>query len=173
MTKKAASNARSFQPLMRLAPYAMRYKRLVLMALFSLLLASGATLSLPTFVRGLVDQGLSQGDIGFVDQYAGWLLLVVVFLALGSALRYYFVIVLGERVVNDLRSDVFSKLTLLSPNFYDQARSGEVISRLTADATQIKSAVGASASMALRNFLLFVGAGAMMVYTSPSMSAMV
>jgi ATP-binding cassette subfamily B protein len=173
MTKKAASNARSFQPLMRLAPYAMRYKRLVLMALFSLLLASGATLSLPTFVRGLVDQGLSQGDIGFVDQYAGWLLLVVVFLALGSALRYYFVIVLGERVVNDLRSDVFSKLTLLSPHFYDQARSGEVISRLTADATQIKSAVGASASMALRNFLLFVGAGAMMVYTSPSMSAMV
>ena len=91
------------------------------------------------FVRGLVDQGLSQGDIGFVDQYAGWLLLVVVFLALGSALRYYFVIVLGERVVNDLRSDVFSKLTLLSPHFYDQARSGEVISRLTADATQIKS----------------------------------
>lgn len=173
MTKTDAPKGRSFQPLMRLAPYALRYRSMVAMALFSLLLASGATLSLPTFVRGLVDQGLSQGDIGFVDQYAGWLLLVVALLALGSALRYYFVIVLGERVVNDLRSDVFAKLTLLSPHFYDQARSGEVISRLTADATQIKSAVGASASMALRNFLLFVGAGAMMVVTSPAMSAMV
>lgn len=173
MTRATSPSSSTLGPLWRLAPYAWRYKGLVLMALGALILASAATLSLPTFVRGLVDEGLGAGNVAFVDHYTGWLLLVVACLALASAMRYYFVIVLGERVVNDLRGDVFAKLTDLSPNFYDQARSGEIVSRLTADATQIKSAVGASASMALRNLLLFLGAGIMMVVTSPHMSALV
>ena len=162
-----------FQPLLRLAPYALHYRGAVLSALVSLLVASLATLSLPVLVRGLVDRGLSQDNVALVDQYAGWLVLAVLFLALASACRYYFVIILGERVVNDLRRDVFAKLTHLSPSFFDQVRSGEIVSRLTADATQIKTAVGASASMALRNLLLFVGAGVMMVVTSPQMSLLV
>ena len=161
------------QPLMRLAPYALRYRWSVAAALLALLVASFATLSLPVLVRGLIDQGLSQDNVVQVDHYTGWLILAVLFLALASASRYYFVIILGERVVNDLRRDVFAKLTDLSPVFFDRVRSGEIVSRMTADATQIKSAVGASASMALRNLLLFAGAGVMMVVTSPSMSLMV
>ena len=173
MADTQAASSPHFQPLVRLAPYALRYRSSVIAALVSLLVASLATLSLPVLVRGLVDQGLSNDNVALVDQYTGWLILAVAFLALASASRYYFVIILGERVVNDLRRDVFGKLTNLSPEFFDRVRSGEIVSRLTADATQIKSAVGASASMALRNFLLFVGAGVMMVVTSPEMSLLV
>ena len=101
------------------------------------------------------------------------LILVVGVLALASALRYYLVITLGERVVADLRSAVFRHLTALDPAFFDQAKSGEIVSRLTADTTQVKSAFGVSISIALRNAFLFVGAVALMILTSPKLSALV
>ena len=94
-------------------------------------------------------------------------------LAFASASRYYLVMTIGERIVADLRRDVFAHLISLSPSFFDSARSGELISRLTADTTQIKSAVGASVSIALRNIMLFFGAAAMMVVTSPRLSGFV
>ena len=94
-------------------------------------------------------------------------------LAGASALRYYLVTTLGERIVADLRAEVFGHLTALSPAFFDKAQSGEMLSRLTADTTQIKSAVGASVSIALRNLVLFLGAATMMVVTSPKLSAFV
>jgi ABC transporter fused permease/ATP-binding protein len=98
---------------------------------------------------------------------------VVAVLALASASRFYLVMTIGERIVADLRRDVFAHLMSLSPAFFDSARSGELISRLTADTTQIKSAVGASVSVALRNLMLFIGATAMMVITSPRLSGFV
>jgi ATP-binding cassette subfamily B protein len=88
-------------------------------------------------------------------------------------MRYYLVTTLGERVVADLRSAVFDHLTTLSASFFDTAKTGELISRLTADTTQIKTAVGASASIALRNLVLFAGSAAMMVVTSPRLSGFV
>ena len=94
-------------------------------------------------------------------------------MAIASAARYYFVIWLGERVISDLRKDVFSHVASLSPSFFDTAQSGEIVSRLTADTTQIKSAVGATASMALRNTILGIGAVGAMVYTSPRLSLIV
>ena len=94
-------------------------------------------------------------------------------LALASALRYYFVVTLGERVVADLRAAVFRHLTRLDPAFFDAAQTGEIVSRLTADTTQVKSAFGASVSIALRNLVLFAGAVVMMVVTSPKLSALV
>src|SRR6202044_1019106 len=80
---------------------------------------------------------------------------------------------LGERIVADLRGDVFAHITSLSAAFFDEAKTGELISRLTADTTQIKAAVGSSVSVALRNFVLFIGAGHMMVVSSPRLSAFV
>ncbi len=97
----------------------------------------------------------------------------MIVIALAAATRYYLVTTLGERVVADLRRDVFAHLTELDAAFYDRARTGELVSRLTADTTQIKSAFGASASIALRNLFMFVGATALMVYTSPKLSALV
>ncbi|MGQ2970847.1 MAG: ABC transporter transmembrane domain-containing protein, partial [Allorhizobium sp.] len=82
-------------------------------------------------------------------------------------------ITLGERVVSDIRRDVFAHVTRLSPGFFDTVQSGEIVSRLTADTTQIKSAVGATASVALRNLIMGLGALAMMVVTSPKLSGLV
>ena len=88
-----------------------------------------------------------------MNQYFAVMLAVVAILALGSATRFYFVMWLGERVVADVRDALFSNLLRLSPEFYESQKSGEVVSRLTADTTQIKSAFSSTASIALRNLV--------------------
>jgi ATP-binding cassette subfamily B protein len=155
-----------------LFPYAARYKGRIVAAIVALIVASAATLTLPVAVRRVIDRGFG-GEGGLIDAYFGALIGVALILALASASRFYLVMTLGERVVADLRTDVFRHLTRLDPAFFDAVKSGEIVSRLTADTTQIKSAFGASASVALRNFFLFVGAVAMMVVTSPKLSLMV
>ena len=121
----------------------------------------------------MIDFGFSRDSTSLIDSYFAVLIGVVAVLALASAARFYLVTTLGERIVADLRGQVFAHLISLSPAFFDRAKSGELISRLTADTTQIKAAVGASISIALRNLVLFVGAAAMMVFTSPRLSAFV
>src|SRR4029077_3235043 len=117
--------------------------------------------------------GFSAERVELIDQYFAVMIAVVAALAGASASRFYLVTTLGERVVADLRSAVFGHITQLSADFFDTAKSGELVSRLTADTTQIKSAVGASVSVALRNIVLFFGSAAMMVVTSPRLSAFV
>jgi ATP-binding cassette, subfamily B, bacterial len=121
----------------------------------------------------MIDFGFSDKAVQLIDSYFAVMIAVVAVLAISSAMRYYLVTTLGERIVADLRSDVFAHLTQLSSSFFDTARTGEIVSRLTADTTQIKSAVGASVSIALRNLLLFLGGAAMMVVTSPRLSLFV
>lgn len=174
---KTATNAengrRSVKPLSGLLPYLKRYKRIVGAALFFLALAAIATLALPLAVRRMVDHGFNGADAGLINNYFIMLMVIAAVLALSSAMRYYFVMLLGERVVTDLRNDVFAHVMTLSPQFYDKSQSGEIVSRLTNDAAQIRSAAGATASMALRNVILCIGAIVMMVYTSPGLSGMV
>ncbi|WP_147707009.1 ABC transporter transmembrane domain-containing protein [Microvirga massiliensis] len=156
-----------------LIPFALAYKGRVAAALASLIAASAATLVLPLAVRRVIDYGFGESSGHLIDAYFGVLILVVGLLALSSALRYWFVIMLGERVVADLRSAVFNHLTSLDPSFFDRSRSGEIVSRLTADTTQVKAAFGVSVSIALRNALLFIGAIALMIFTSLKLSALV
>jgi len=161
------------RPLAALLPFVARYRgRLALAGLF-LVVAAATTLLVPLAVRRVIDHGFSETNAEFVDNYFAMMIAIVAVLAAASAARFYFVSWLGERVVADLRNAVFDHLLKLSPSFYDEARSGEVLSRLTADTTQIKSAVGSTVSIALRNALLFVGALVMMVVTSPSLSGLV
>ncbi len=164
---------RSLRPLRNLFPYVLRYRGMVAAAVFFLLLAAATTLTLPLAVRRMIDHGFSTSDSTFIANYFSMLVIIAALLALASAGRYYFVITLGERVVSDLRREVFEHVTQLSPAFFDRSQSGEIVSRLTADATQIKSAVGATASVALRNVILGLGALAMMVVTSPKLSGIV
>ncbi|MGC4026156.1 MAG: ABC transporter transmembrane domain-containing protein [Mesorhizobium sp.] len=164
---------RSLKPLGRLVPFVMRYKGHVAAALFFLTLAGVTTLTLPLAVRRMIDHGFSSTDGTFIANYFSMLVVIAAVLALASACRYYFVVTLGERVVTDIRSAVFAHVTTLSPSFFDRSQSGEIISRLAADTTQIKSAVGATASVALRNLILGLGAVAMMVVTSPKLSGLV
>ena len=158
------------RPLLALLPYVMRYRGQVIGALIALLVAAAATLAVPLAVRRMIDFGFSAERISLIDQYFAVLIAVAGVLAAASALRFYLVTIIGERVVADLRAAVFAHLTELSPAFFDSARTGELTSRLTADTTQIKSAVGSSVSVALRNIVLFVGSSVMMVVTSPRLS---
>ncbi|MDT3683567.1 MAG: ABC transporter transmembrane domain-containing protein [Pseudorhodoplanes sp.] len=160
---------RNLKPLLLLVPYVTRYKLRALAALAALTAAALATLAVPLAVRRMIDFGFS-GDQALIDSYFAVMIGVVFVLAMASALRFYLVTTLGERVVSDLRSEVFAHLTTLSPSFFDRAQTGEMMSRLTADTTQIKAAVGASISIVLRNLFLFLGAAAMMVVTSPKLS---
>jgi ATP-binding cassette, subfamily B, bacterial len=161
------------RPLLAMWPFAARYRGHIIAACAALAVASLATLAVPVAVYRMIDYGFSAERIGLIDQYFAVMIAVVAVLAGASALRYYFVTVVGERVVADLRTAVFTHLTRLSPIFFDSAKTGELTSRLTADTTQIKSAVGTSVSVALRNLLLFVGSAVMMVVTSPRLSLFV
>ncbi|PZA09735.1 ABC transporter [Rhodopseudomonas palustris] len=169
----AVAKRSRLRPLLALMPYVARYRGRATLALIALIAAAVTTLVVPVAVRRLIDFGFSAEGVALINSYFTVMLGVVAVLAIASAARYYLVMTIGERIVADVRRDVFRHLTALSPAFFDSARSGELISRLTADTTQIKSAVGASVSIALRNMLLFVGAIAMMVVSSPRLSGFV
>jgi ATP-binding cassette subfamily B protein len=169
----SAKPRKSIRPLGRLMPYLGRYRGMVSGAIIALALAAVTSLALPLAVRRLIDHGFTQSDGTFINSYFAMLMVMAVILAISSAMRYYFVITLGERIVSDLRREVFDHVTRLSPSFFDVNQSGEIMSRLTADTTQIKSAVGATASVALRNIILCLGAMGMMIFTSPKLSSIV
>ncbi len=167
------ARSRKLRPLLSLVPYVLRYRWHAGAALVALLVAAVTTLVVPIAVRRMIDFGFSRDSATMIDSYFSVMIAIVAVLALSSAVRFFLVTTLGERIVADLREAVFGHIVLLSPAYFDQAKSGELISRLTADTTQIKAAVGASVSIALRNVVLFIGATAMMVVTSPRLSAFV
>ena len=169
----AGKRKTNLRPLASLLPYVKRYRGRALAALGALVVAALTTLIVPIAVRRMIDFGFTARGVELIDSYFLVMIGIAALLALASASRYFLVTTLGERIVADLRGDVFAHLTSLSADFFDEARTGEVISRLTADTTQIKAAVGSSVSIALRNFVLFTGASAMMVVTSPRLSAFV
>nr|WP_235867132.1 ABC transporter transmembrane domain-containing protein [Roseibium marinum] len=169
----AGSSRKSLRPLTRLLPYLLKHKGVVTAAVIALFSAAVITLVLPAAVRRMIDFGFGADDPALVNSYFAVLVGVVCALALASSIRYFLVMWISERVVSDVRSDVFAHLTRLSPAFYDSAKSGEILSRLTADTTQIKSAFGSSASLAMRNLIMFAGASVMMVVTSPRLSVIV
>ena len=173
LASSPAKRSARLRPLLALAPYVARYRGRAALALVSLTVAAVTTLVVPVAVRRMIDFGFTSEGIARINSYFSVMIAVVAVLALASASRFYLVMTIGERIVADLRRDVFGHLISLSPAFFDSSRSGELMSRLTADTTQIKSAVGASVSIALRNLMMFVGATAMMVITSPRLSGLV
>ena len=173
ITDNSNANRRSMKPLVRLLPYLMKHRGMVAAAICALFSAAIITLILPNAVRRMIDFGFGADDPALVNSYFVVLIGVVLALACASSARYFLVMWLGERVVAELRSDVFSHMTRLGATFYDGAKSGEILSRLTADTTQIKSVFGASASLAMRNLIMFSGAAVMMVVTSPRLSVIV
>ena len=164
---------RSLKPLSLLRPYVLKYKGVALVALIALLLSSASTLMLPFAVREMIDRGFTSEKQSLINIYFAGLFAVGALLAFSSATRFFCVSWLGERVVADLRADVFRHLTKLSPAFYEKTHSGEIMSRLNADTTQIKAAVSTSVSQVLRNGVMFVGAVALMIFTSVKLSLLV
>ncbi|MBI1366416.1 MAG: ATP-binding cassette domain-containing protein [Alphaproteobacteria bacterium] len=181
--KAHRAKARSIKPLSRLAPFVFRYPVLLAAFVFFLIAASGLTLLLPAAFRIVVDCGFahssasamcSQFELG--TQLSGYFLIgigVAVALGLSSALRYYFVSRLGERVVADLRKAVYDHIIALSPGYYAQIRTGEVLSRLTTDTTLIETLIGSSISVALRTVATTFGAVALMFAVNWKLTLMV
>jgi ATP-binding cassette subfamily B protein len=169
-SKRPRSSLSALKPL---APYAFAHRGRIALALVALVIASAATLVVPIAVRRMIDFGFSDANAGLIRAYFLAMIGVVAVLSLASGARYYLVMTLGERVVADLRADLFTHLTRLDPSFFDAEKTGDIASRLSADTTQLKATFGSSASLALRNLFLFVGATTMMVVTSPKLSAFV
>jgi ATP-binding cassette subfamily B protein len=161
------------KPLKQLLPYVLEQRTALIVGALALLLSSATMLSIPMAVRRIVDHGFSAESAALIDSYFMMLMGMGVVLAVASSARAFCVNWLGERVVANLRADVFAHLTRLGPSFFAQNHSGEVMSRLTADTTQVKAAAGNSISQALRNTIMLVGALVMMFVTSVQLSLMI
>ena len=150
-------------------PFVHRHLGLFIGWLLALACSSAATLSLPVAFRSMIDHGFSSG--ANIDRTFGFVLVVILVLALATAVRFFFVTLLGERVVADLRSQLYAHLLTLDAGFYDRSRTGELVSRLTTDAELLRSVVGSSMSVALRSTLTVVGSLVMLFVTSPKLAA--
>lgn len=165
-------NSRRIGALVKLWPYLARYRELMGGALAALVATAVVSLTLPLAVRRVVD-GFETGELELLNHYFAALLTIAAVLALGTGLRYYLVTRLGERVVADIRRDLFARVIGMSPAFYERIMTGEVLSRLTTDTTLIQSIVGSSVSVALRNVLLLVGGLVLLTLTSPKLTGLV
>ncbi|HLU13170.1 MAG TPA: ABC transporter transmembrane domain-containing protein [Arenimonas sp.] len=151
-----------------LLPFLRPHRGLVALWLAALALSSTATLLLPVAVRHMIDQGFSSE--GSVDRWFALLFAVAVLLALATAARFYFVTLLGERMVADLRRALYSHLLSLDMGFFERSRSSELLSRLSADTELLRSVVGSSMSVALRSLVTVLGSAVMLAVTSPRLA---
>ena len=169
MTEAATPAKAPVGTLRALWPFVMRQRGLFFAWLLALAAASAATLSLPVAVKQMIDRGFSSA--GNIDRAFALLFLVALALALASAARFYFVSLLGERVVADLRQRLYAHLMALDAGFHDRSRSGELVSRLTADAELLRSVVGSSMSVALRSSVTVLGSLVMLFVTQPRLAS--
>jgi ATP-binding cassette, subfamily B, bacterial len=151
-------------------PYLKPHRGRVALALLSLLIAAGTVLAFGACLRALIDRGFAQGRPDILNYALASLLAVAVVLAIASGARFYLVSWLGERVVGDLRKDLFAHVVRLGPAWFEIKRSGDVMSRISADAQLIEQVIGSSASIALRNSLMCVGGIVMLIVTNPKLA---
>ncbi|WIM14221.1 ABC transporter transmembrane domain-containing protein [Enhydrobacter sp.] len=162
-----------FAGLRLLGPYLRPHRGRVALALLSLVVAAGTVLAFGACLRALIDRGFSHGQPAVLDYALASVLVVAAVLALASGSRFYLVSWLGERVVGDLRRDLFAHVVRLGPAWFEIKRSGDVMSRISSDAQLIEQVIGSSASVALRNTLMCLGGIVMLVVTNPKLAALV
>jgi ATP-binding cassette subfamily B protein len=165
--------ARSLRPLRALWPYLRPYRGTILLAMLALLTASAAMLALPVALRYLIDEGMSTGSSETVNRYFVAFLAAAGAFGVFAALRFYLVTWLGERVVADLRSDVYSRVIRMDPTFFEVTRTGEVLSRLTADTTLVQSIAGVNLSITLRSTITIIGSLVMLAITSLKLTGLI
>ncbi len=163
--------ARNVRSLTGLLPFLRPYRSKIALAGLFLVLAALSTLVFPVAMKSLIDQGFVASDPGtrVMAMREHFIELFAVGAALGvfSALRFYMVTWLGERVTADLRNAVYAHVVTQSPEFFETTQTGEVLSRLTTDTTLVQTVVGSSLSMGLRNAVLGIGAMTMLIITNP------
>jgi ATP-binding cassette, subfamily B, bacterial len=164
---------RSIKPLRALAPYLQRYRAVLAAAFAALLIAAAAQLALPIALRFLIDRGLALRDAATINRYFLLFLAAAVVFGAFAALRFYLVAWLGERIVADIRERVYRRVIRMDPTFFEITRTGEVLSRLTADTTLVQSIAGAGLSISLRSAVTLVGSLVMLIATSPALTAII
>src|SRR5277367_4238994 len=167
------AKGRSLRPLRRILPFLYPYRWRIAAAMTALIFSSTATLVLTFLARNVVDYGFVTTAISRLNLYFLPLLIAVAAWAGATALRFYYVTWLGERVIADIRKAVFDHVIGLTPAFFEMTRTGEVLSRLTADTTLIQTVVGSSISVAMRNIVTFVGGLALMLFVSVKLTIFV
>ncbi len=172
-SSEKTKKAKTIWPLFQLWPFLRPYRSRIVAASIALIAAAAATLTLPVAFRYMIDLGFSRNNAEQIDRYFLALFAVALILAAATALRYYLVSWIGERLVADVRSKVYSHVLRQSPVFFESTRIGEVLSRLTTDTTLIQSVIGSSVSIALRNTLLLIGGLTMLLITSLKLSSMI
>ena len=170
---EADARRRDLGPLRRLVPFLLPYKWRILGAVVALTVAAGTVLGMGQGMRVLIDQGFAGGDTSLLDRALLVLLGVIALMAASTYGRFYLVSWIGERVVADIRRAVYDHVLTLSPGFFETTKTGEILSRLTTDTTLLQVVVGSSASIALRNALLFLGGTGMLLITSPKLTGLV
>lgn len=163
---------RGIRPLQRLAPYLWRHRLDLIGAGVFLLLAAAASLAVPLAFRGVIDHGFVAGDRPAVDRAFLGLGVVALLMAVFSAGRFYFVSKIGERIVANLRADVYDHLLSLSPGYFTRVSTGEVLSRLTVDAAMVENLVGSTASIATRATITLIGASVMLAITNAQLAGL-
>ena len=164
--------SRELGALRALLPFLAPYRGLMIAAILALVLTAMISLTLPLAVRRVIDN-FGTGEAELLDQYFVAALIIAALLAVGTGLRYALVTRFGERVVADIRKVVFDRVISMSPAFYENLMTGEVLSRITTDTTLILSVIGSSVSIALRNMLIVTGGLVLMLFTSAKLTAMV
>lgn len=165
-TSSERPKGRSLRPLRALWPFLRPYRGVLAAGMAALLLASGAMLALPIALRGLIDKGMAVGSAATINGYFLAFHGVAVLFGAFAALRFYLVTWLGERVVADLRSAVYSRVIRMDPTFFEVTRTGEVLSRLTTDTTLVQSIAGVGLSIALRSSINLIGSLVLLAITS-------
>jgi ATP-binding cassette subfamily B protein len=166
--------SRSLSPLRRVLPFLRPYSGRIAIGILALVISSATTLALPQIAGGLIDaRGLTAHEAQFLSGYYLAFLIAGAVWGLATATRFYFITWLGERVVADIRKAVFDNVLSLTPQFFEVTRTGEVLSRLTADTTLIQTVVGSSASVAARNVVNLTGGLVLMFVTSPKLALLV
>jgi ATP-binding cassette subfamily B protein len=166
-----APKSRSLAPLRMVFGTAVQYPRQIALAGVALVITSLATLAIPWRFKVIVDEGFARaGTTAEIARAFEYLLMIVLVLGIGTALRFYFVSWLGERVVADIRLKVQANLLRLSPGFYEVNSPKEISSRMTSDTALIESVVGTTVSVALRNTLTGIGGTVMLFYLAPSLA---
>jgi ATP-binding cassette subfamily B protein len=168
----ARAPSRDLRPLHKALPFLRPYTGRLLLALLCLLVAAAAMLAMPVAIRYVIDYGFS-GEHGDIDRYFEALLALAAVFAFFAGMRYYLVMWHGERVVADIRNAVYRHVIQLSPTFFEVTRTGEVLSRLTADTTLVQSVVGAGISIALRSSIMLLGGLVMLFVTSPKLAGLI
>jgi ATP-binding cassette subfamily B protein len=176
MTKRAAQNSEALPPkgdirnLGNLRRYLRPYRLRIALALIALLLTSSTVLGLGSALRYLIDEGIGKGDVTLLDHSFSLFIGLTFLLAGATYLRYYYVSWVGEKVVADIRRDVYAHLIRLDTAFFETTRTGDLLSRITTDTTLLQSVVGSSVSLALRNVILFIGGSVLLFHTSPRLT---